>query len=107
MDTQAYNGYTNYATWNVSLWIDNDPALYEYYRDQVAQMRSEMTSEAFTKEDGMYSTAECDLAKLIQNQFEEEKPKLEASTYSDLLTHALAQVEWREIAANMIEESEE
>jgi len=22
--TKKYNGYTNYETWNVALWIDND-----------------------------------------------------------------------------------
>lgn len=27
----SYNGYTNYETWNVSLWIDND---YEVYKNK-------------------------------------------------------------------------
>jgi hypothetical protein len=27
-DTE-YNGYSNYSTWNVALWIQNDPGLYE------------------------------------------------------------------------------
>lgn len=25
---QEYNGYTNYQTWNVALWIQNDIGLY-------------------------------------------------------------------------------
>ena len=25
---QKYNGYSNYPTWNVALWIDNDCATY-------------------------------------------------------------------------------
>src|ERR1019366_10524357 len=24
----SYNGYTNWATWNVGLWVDNDESLY-------------------------------------------------------------------------------
>ena len=24
MENKRYNGYTNYETWNVALWIDND-----------------------------------------------------------------------------------
>ncbi len=27
-----YNGWTNYETWAVSLWIDNDHATYAYWR---------------------------------------------------------------------------
>ena len=32
MDT-AYNGWANYATWNVMLWIRNDYGLYSAARD--------------------------------------------------------------------------
>lgn len=29
----SYNGYTNWATWNVCLWIGNDEGLYYTARD--------------------------------------------------------------------------
>jgi hypothetical protein len=29
---EKYQGYTNYATWNVNLWLNNDTALYQRMR---------------------------------------------------------------------------
>ena len=29
---QTYNGWTNYETWNVALWIQNDPGFYDLAR---------------------------------------------------------------------------
>ena len=37
----SYNGYSNYETWNVCLWLDNDPGTYHYWRDRIAEERAE------------------------------------------------------------------
>ena len=29
---EGYNGWTNYETWNVALWLGNDESLYEIAR---------------------------------------------------------------------------
>ena len=36
MSAQTYNGWANYETWNVTLWMQNDVGLYELAR-QVAR----------------------------------------------------------------------
>ena len=30
--SQEYNGWTNYETWNVALWLDNDYESYQFAR---------------------------------------------------------------------------
>ncbi len=32
MTDTTYNGYTNYHTWNVALWIANDETIYRHAR---------------------------------------------------------------------------
>jgi len=31
---ETYQGYANWATWNLTLWFDNDEGLYNSYHDQ-------------------------------------------------------------------------
>jgi len=33
MTEKTYNGWTNYETWNVALWIGNDEGLYNMARE--------------------------------------------------------------------------
>ena len=33
MTTSTYNGWANYETWNVALWLQNDEGLYNIAKD--------------------------------------------------------------------------
>lgn len=89
-DDKKYNGWTNYETWNVALWIDNDQGSYS--------QRQEMAQEAWddaedtrgyssqTRED----SAKYLLSKRLQEWIEEMNPLAsDASVFSDLLSAAL------------------
>ena len=90
----TYEGWTNYETWCVNLWISNDQGSYEYW-DDVRQ-----------EEDDIYS-----LSKRLEQEHEElAGDKLDGSksgVFADLLSTALGNVEWYEIAKSMTEEAHE
>lgn len=35
----AYNGWPNYETWNVMLWMDNDEGAYRCYREKAQRYK--------------------------------------------------------------------
>lgn len=90
----SYNGWTNYETWNVNLWIDNDEGMYSTVRDRAREIvRSEDDKD----------DAATELANYIENLHEEIKPQVEG-TFADLLSAALAEVNWREIAEHHVDD---
>lgn len=41
----AYNGWVNWHTWNVALWLDNDYGLYMSYRETVKALGNKVTPQ--------------------------------------------------------------
>lgn len=39
MSDQTYNGWPNYETWNVMLWMDNEESAYRLYRERVQRCK--------------------------------------------------------------------
>ena len=45
MENNTYNGYYNRATWNLMLWIGNDIASYNHFRDLYWRIGGEVIEE--------------------------------------------------------------
>ena len=89
----SYQGWTNYETWAVSLWLDNEEPL---YRETRAMAR---------KVHGRYR--QYDLATSLKALVVHCAPGLGATLFADLLTHAIHQANYDEIAKSLLEEVEE
>ena len=46
-DFREYNGWTNWATWNIALWIDNEPNTYRLARYQNSPEKLQEFCEEF------------------------------------------------------------
>lgn len=96
----TYNGYENYPTWAVALWLDNSEADQNRAYSLAKQAQEEaptdprVTQEIWTEQEATRFL----LADYIKHDVEAFMPELAASLYSDLLTHAVGQVNWQEIA---------
>ena len=100
----SYNGWSNYETWNVALWLDNDQGTQDMLREWAEEAwkdAEEAQPPYLTREQHATRT----LADQIEEYIEENNPLAgEASMYSDILTANLHEVNWGEIAKGQIEE---
>lgn len=94
----SYNGYTNYETWAVVLWMDNEADPYQY-RCQLTE-RAQLLARSDTR------SAATILADMLQDWISGNNPLTHqaSSVYSDLLTRSLSQVNWLEIAHSFLSE---
>ena len=97
----TYNGWTNYETWLVALWLDNEQQSADYWRQKAIEQDG---SDARPYGPGSYSDAAVGLAEALQEETEQliDEAVL-AGLAGDLGRPALSQVEWREIATNLLD----
>ena len=105
----GYNGWTNYETWNLKLWLDNDQDTYHYWQHAAR--------EAFGV--GDVEKAKRTLAEQLETHITEDAPRFQlwrslhykskplTGFYSDILHASLREVNYWEIAQSMLDDLEE
>lgn len=101
-----YNGWPNYETWTVSLWLDNDEASYRHWRAVAREMRVLASQSRYVRDNNMGhdEAAACELADRLRTAAEDGCPDIGPTMYADLLRGALGEVDWRSIAENLLED---
>jgi TPP-dependent trihydroxycyclohexane-1,2-dione (THcHDO) dehydratase len=90
--TKKYNGWSNYETWNVALWMDNGEGSYDYWNERTTEICEAATDKA---------DAITTLANALKDEHQENMPEVQ-DIYADLLQASLDSVYWYEIAENRV-----
>lgn len=115
-DTKTYNGYKNYETWCVNLWLSNEEPTCRACREIAAQCRKDAPDHANAKptaqrygsatkpmwtidEAARFTTADALKAFVEENCL----PDLGATMASDMLSAAMEEVDWVEVADAFLE----
>lgn len=88
-EKESYNGFRNFATWQVSVWLDNSQELLWRFQQIATVLENPI-----------------DLSEWIEAYFEALNP-VEGSgdVYSDLMQNMLSQVDWERLADRVIDQS--
>ena len=101
---KTYQGYANYETWAISLWMGSDQASYEHFRElarDVAAFANGGPSLSANKQ----TSGVIELAKALRDEFEAGSPVADQATvYADLMNAAFSEVDWYELAEELLRE---
>lgn len=94
MRHEPYNGYWNFETYSVQIWIDNEEATQTFWRQRAIQCWEESEEDS--------DESRCRLARMLKDDVEEWQPDIGNGLYADLLQAGLDEVNWHELADNLL-----
>jgi hypothetical protein len=97
--SEGYNGWSNYETWVVNLWMDNEQGSQDFIRETAKEIYAEAkATDSWTREE----SARFCLSDWLRVLYDENLPAV-PGVYGDLLGGALGAVNWDEIARHHID----
>lgn len=105
MSAKKYNGWTNYETWCVHLWITNDPIADSNWGEVAQECWDDAAS------DGTFTREELARIRLADRLREDHIDRagdcmtqwFKSSVFGDLLQASLSEVNWEEIARSFMQ----
>jgi hypothetical protein len=100
----SYNGWSNYETWCVHLWISNDQGSHESLDERCREVyRERYDGKAHGLKSREEATEEASrvVADELKDRYESELDEIRGisgTMWMDLMTSALGEVDWYEIA---------
>jgi hypothetical protein len=100
---QTYNGYANYETWLVAVWIDNDQGNIDYWLD-VARHHYDIAEDRkyFTKKEEAIISFSEDMKEWYGDHVPDSDDI--GGLWTDMIHAALGSVDWHELAAKYMDQ---
>ena len=89
-----YQGWVNYETWNMNLWIDNTPET----QAELQEICQNAVDREESADDAIHAAR-----SVLQDAWEARKPELDG-VFGDLLTGAFSEIRWYDIVKDPIKE---
>ena len=91
MSNNDYNGWANYETWNINLWIQNDEGFYN-------AMVAELTDILDSHENDWENVSYAEVRGMVRNVIGSKTPDGVSTSHSD--------IDWAEISDALLELAE-
>lgn len=100
MSEQGYQGWANYPTWAMNLWLSNDEGLYY----AAMQITEDAVAGRTGADDFALAEIRSDVADALKEYVTQDlAPDLGATFAADLLGYALGEVDWYELGQAWLE----